>query len=127
MEGRAFSRYRGAMTRSILSCAALALFALPAAAQGPIGTLERGEYLCELPGHAAGPAGQVLPDAHFTIENASHYSTSAGQGTYLRRGDTLLLTSGPRQGESYAVISTRFLRQIDGGRQGRLRCIRKGR
>ena len=46
-----------------------------------------------------------------------------GQGT----GDMLQLTSGPRQGESYAVVSEGFLRRIEDGKPGRLRCVRSGR
>jgi len=44
----------------------------------------------------------------------------------LRRGDVLQLTSGPRQGESYAVIGGGFLRRIEDGQPGRLRCVRGG-
>lgn len=99
----------------------------PAFAQGAIGTVERGTYVCELPGNAGGSAGVVQPDAAITIESASRYSSPQGAGTYLRRGDVLQLTSGPRQGESYAVISASFLRRIEGGQPGRLRCVRSGR
>jgi hypothetical protein len=37
-----------------------------------------------------------------------------------------MLTSGPRQGESYAILSDDFLRLIEDGRPGRLRCVRRG-
>jgi hypothetical protein len=100
--------------------------AVPALAQGAIGTVERGTFACELPGDAAGQAGVAQPARSFTIESASRYSSPQGNGSYLRRGDTLTLTSGPRQGESYAVISEGFLRLIEGGRPGRLRCVRQG-
>jgi hypothetical protein len=100
---------------------------VPALAQGAIGTVERGAYVCELPGDAAGRAGVVQPAQALTIESASRYSSPQGEGTYLRRGDTLVLTSGPRQGESYAVVSTGFLRRIEQGQPGRLRCVRGGR
>lgn len=98
----------------------------PAFGQGAIGTVERGLFVCELPGDAAGRAGVTQPERNFTIESASRYSSAQGSGSYLRRGDTLTLTSGPRQGESYAVISEGFLRLIEGGRPGRLRCVRQG-
>ena len=101
--------------------------AVPVLAQGAIGTVDRGAYVCELPGDAAGRAGVVQSDQAFTIESASRYSSPQGEGTYLRRGDTLVLTSGPRQGESYAVLGTGFLRRIEGGQPGRLRCVRAGR
>ena len=100
--------------------------AMPAFAQGAIGTVERGLFVCELPGDAGGRAGIAQPERNFTIESASRYSSAQGGGSYLRRGDTLVLTSGPRQGESYAVVSEGFLRLIEGGRPGRLRCVRQG-
>ena len=100
--------------------------AAPALGQGAIGTVARGTFVCELPGDAAGQAGIAQPARNFTIESASRYSSSQGSGAYLRRGDTLTLTSGPRQGESYAVISEGFLRLIEAGQPGRLRCVRQG-
>ena len=104
-----------------------ASMAVPVLAQGAIGTVDRGTYVCELPGDAAGRAGVAQPAQALTIESASRYSSPQGHGTYLRRGDTLVLTSGPRQGESYAVLSAGFLRRIEGGQAGRLRCVRAGR
>jgi len=103
-----------------------ALLASPALAQGAIGTVARGTFACELPGDAAGQAGIAQPERNLTIESASRYSSPQGSGSYLRRGDTLTLTSGPRQGESYTVISEGFLRLIEGGQPGRLRCVRQG-
>ena len=105
----------------------IAATAAPALAQGAVGTLDRGSYVCELPGDAAGRAGVEQPAEGFTIESASRYSAPQGSGTYLRRGDTVLLTSGPRQGESYALVSGGFLRRIENGQPGRLRCVRAGR
>jgi hypothetical protein len=98
----------------------------PALAQGAIGTVTRGTFACELPGDATGRAGIAQPDRNITIESASRYSSPQGHGSYLRRGDTLTLTSGPRQGESYAVVSEGFLRLLEGGQPGRLRCVRQG-
>lgn len=109
--------------RLLLAAIAAASLLAPAAAQGPIGTVTRGPYRCELPGDAAGQAGQVQPEAAFTIDSASRYTSPQGGGTYLRRGNTLTLTSGPRQGESYAILSEGFLRRIENGRPGRLRCV----
>src|SRR5688500_19819545 len=40
----------------------------PAFAQGAIGTVERGVYVCELPGDAGGVAGVAQPARNFTIE-----------------------------------------------------------
>lgn len=112
---------------SILLAGALAVSAFaPALAQGAIGTVPRGTFVCELPGDAAGQAGVAQPERNITIESASRYSSPQGGGSYLRRGDTLTLTSGPRQGESYAILSDDFLRLIEEGKAGRLRCVRRG-
>jgi hypothetical protein len=107
-------------TTLILAAAAAAM---PASAQGAIGVVARGFYVCELPGDAAGQAGIEQPQRNFRIQSASRYSSPQGKGTYLRRGNTLTLTSGPRRGESFTVSSSGALRAIEGGRPGRLRCI----
>ena len=109
-----------------LALAALAFAALPALAQGEIGTLERGAYVCELPGDATGRAGVEQPEANFAITSASRYTSPQGSGTYLRRGNVLEMTSGPRNGERYQVISSKFLRKLENGDPGRLRCVRQG-
>jgi len=113
--------------RGLLISVLLGGIAAPALAQGAVGTIARGSYVCELPGDALGSAGVEQPAQSFTIESASRYSSPQGAGTYLRRGDTVVLTSGPRQGESYALISGGFLRRVEDGRPGRLRCVRDGR
>ena len=99
----------------------------PALGQGAIGTVAHGSYVCELPGDAGGSAGVEQPARGFVIESASRYSSPQGQGTYLRRGDVLTFTSGPRQGDSYAILSGNFFRLIEDGRPGRLRCVRTRR
>ena len=95
--------------------------------QGQIGTIERGYYACEVPGSATDAASIPQPEANFTIDNSSRYSTAQGNGTYLRRGNRMTFTSGPRQGEEYRVISGTFLRRLENGQPGRLRCVRSGR
>ncbi|TIX50208.1 elongation factor P [Alteraurantiacibacter aquimixticola] len=114
------------MTRFALAPLAL-LVAAPAMAQGQIGTIERGQYICELPGDAGSQVGVEQPHENFRIASASRYVTEEGSGTYLRRGDVVTMTSGPRNGQQYAVISTGFLRKIENGEPGRLRCYRRGR
>lgn len=106
---------------AVLACA------VPAASQGQIGTIERGQYVCELPGDAGGQVGIHQPHEDFRIANASRYRADNGDGTYLRRGDTVTMTSGPRSGAQYAVISPTFLRKIENGQPGRLRCFRRER
>jgi hypothetical protein len=107
-------------------CAALS-FAVPAQAQGPIGTVQQGSYVCELPGDAAGARGVEQEGAAFRIESASRYSSATGSGTYLRRGDELVFTSGARNGERYQIVSSGFLRKLEDGKESRLRCVRRER
>lgn len=122
--GRAMGRR---MIRLLSVAAVLAGAPSVAIAQGPIGTVVRGPYVCEIPGDAAGPAGIPQPDRSFTIETSSRYTARQGAGTYLRRGNRLELTSGPRKGEVYLVIRPGFLRASGAdGKLGRLRCILQG-
>ncbi|MXO64654.1 elongation factor P [Altericroceibacterium endophyticum] len=111
-----------------LTCGLCIAAAAPVAAS-PISALERGRYVCETPGDAAGPAGRHEPDKDFRILGASRYVSDEGSGTYLRTGKKVIFTSGPRRGETYETQrSNRFLRQLDNeGRATRLRCIYHGR
>ncbi|KRA83226.1 hypothetical protein ASD76_03960 [Altererythrobacter sp. Root672] len=104
-----------------------AIITAPAHAQGAIGVVQRGKYVCELPGDASSSAGIAQPDLNFTIKSASRYSTQKGRGAYLRRGDVLTFTSGPRQGESFIILSPNFMRLAEDGKPGRLRCVRSSR
>ena len=116
------------MMKVFLAIAATCLILpVPASAQQQVGTIDRGEYVCELPGDAGGAAGIHQPDEDFEIESASRYSSPQGSGTYLRRGNRLTLTSGPRNGDRYVIISRGILRKLAGGEATRLRCIREVR
>ena len=113
-----------------LGAAAAGLLGLsaPAAAQEKIDTLDRGAYICELPGDASGRAGVEQALAGFNILSASRYSAPQGSGTYLRQGDRVAMTSGPRNGETYRVRGRNFLRKLDAnGQPTRLRCLRRDR
>lgn len=110
---------------ALAAFAAASALAAPALAQGQIGTIERGTYVCELPGDAAGAVGIPQPEESFTIESASRYSSPQGDGTYLRRGNRLTMTSGPRNGDTYEVVGRGFLRKIVNGEVSRLRCVRQ--
>ena len=113
------------MNRIALAFAATAMLASPAAAQGPIGTVTRGSYQCELPGNAAGRASVRQEAEDFRIISASRYRSPQGGGTYLRRGHTLTMTSGPRNGTAYRILSANFVRKLDAdGKVSRLRCVR---
>lgn len=112
------------MVRSPILAALFAVAATAAFAKGPVGTAERGLYVCELPGDAAGPASRVQPERNFTVETSSRYISPQGAGTYLRRGERLQMTSGPRKGEAYQVVHPGFLRLLQAdGKPSRLRCV----
>lgn len=115
------------MSRSLLATALFAAASSIAAAQGPIDTVLRGHYNCEMPGDAARGASVPLPHRSFTVETSSRYSAPQGAGTYLRRGDRMDMTSGPRKGEVYLVLRPGFLRERQAdGKPGRLRCVLRG-
>ncbi|MDB5725256.1 MAG: hypothetical protein JWQ16_2010 [Novosphingobium sp.] len=106
------------------------LFAGPAVAApgGPIDTIHRGEYYCELPGDATGPAGHPMPEEGFEILSGSSYMTAGGGGAYLLTGDVLIMTSGPKRGQRFNRLSSNFLRKLaPDGTETALRCIRRTR
>jgi hypothetical protein len=93
---------------------------------GPIGQIPPGNFLCEMPGDATGAVGLRVPDEDFVVVNANTYRTARGRGTYLLTGDLLVLTSGPRSGDKFRVISNSFLRKLGAnGQDGSLRCVRR--
>lgn len=110
--------------------AVLILFATSApalAAAGDLATLATGQYRCEVPGDALGPAGRHVPAADFVITGSSSYVSADGSGRYLLAGTTVTFTSGPRKGERFRRASANFLRQLKAdGSDGELRCIRSG-
>jgi hypothetical protein len=111
-------------------CAILLSIALthPASAApgGPIDTINRGEYFCELPGDATGPAGHLLPAEGFQILNGSSYTTANGGGAYLLTGNLLVMTSGPKRGQRYNRLSSNFLRKLAAdGSESTVRCVRR--
>lgn len=95
---------------------------------GDIGTLPIGYYVCELPGDATGPAGRHVPEADFSVVNASSYKAGGVRGSYLLTGDRMVMTGGPRKGERYHRISDNFLRRIGpDGQDSEMRCVRRNR
>lgn len=97
-----------------------------AAPGGQIGRLLLGEFVCELPGDATGPAGIRVHEQGFSVINASTYTTEAGRGTYLLIGDLLVMTSGPKRGQRFHRLSQNFLREIGpDGVERQLRCVRQ--
>ncbi|HWU04225.1 MAG TPA: hypothetical protein VN222_15905 [Novosphingobium sp.] len=97
-----------------------------AAPEGPLITIKRGGYLCELPGTAMTATGLHQPDEDFTISIGSVYSTDHGRGQYLATGDQVLMTTGPKAGEKFHRVSDNFLRKIGpDGLDTELRCVRQ--
>ncbi|GGD50093.1 elongation factor P [Erythrobacter arachoides] len=111
----------------LLAAPIATLCAAPVLAQEAIGTIQRGSYACELPGHAGREASIAMPEASFRIRGASRYVSPQGDGTYLRRGDRVTFTSGPHNGDSYRVEAPGSLRKLEDGAVTRLRCIRRSR
>ena len=103
------------------------LFAPPALAApgGDIATLPIGDYICELPGDAAGPAGRHVPAEDFAVVTASSYRALGTLGSYLLTGRQLVMTSGVHKGKRYHRLSGGFLRRIGAdGKDSSLRCVR---
>jgi hypothetical protein len=116
------------MIRSLLVAALIGATASAAVAQGRVGTVTRGSYVCELPGDGDVGPGQPQPNRHFSVETGSRYTTAEGSGTYLRRGELVVMTTGPRRGDKYQVIRPGFLRELGpDSKPGRLRCVREVR
>ena len=118
------------MTRALFLLAGLAACApaqpIRPVPGGEIGVLQQGQYVCELPGNATGPAGIRQDQQDFSIHNGSRYSTPAGRGTYLLVGDTVTMTSGPKKGQQFRKLSNNFLRELDSAaRETDLRCVRQ--
>ena len=115
------------MIRPAILLFAAAVASPLAAAEGPLGTLPTGRYLCELPGDAAGPASRPVAGAWFDVINASSYVTDGGEGTYLLTGDSVEFTRGPLRGAKFVRTGARALKRTDiGGPYAKLRCVRTG-
>ncbi len=110
--------------------AALAItMAVPVSAQGRLGLLEQGEYVCALPGDADGTAWREQPARNFTITGASSYRAhNGGTGTYLLEGTRLTFTRGALKGVKLMRIkATGLLQEVKAdGSLGRMRCHRAG-
>lgn len=108
----------------------LAAFSVAAAAaathahDGRLDTLKRGYYACERPGDAEVGPGIAANEYDFLVINGSRYRTPDGTGTYLRTGEKVQMTSGPRKGDAFAMKGERFLEMTAGpGTELAIRCI----
>ncbi len=107
--------------------AAAALAAAPSLAQGRLGLLPQGEYVCALPGNAGGAAWNEVQGRNFAITGASSYKAGNGSGTYLLEGKRVTFTRGPMKGMKMMRVSSGMLQEVRrDGKLGRLRCHRAG-
>ena len=114
-------------SRAAVAALLAAAFAAPALAVpgGDLGTLPQGRYACEVPDPAGVTRGTAREEEDFTIVNASSYRARGVIGSYLRTGDSVALTSGPRDGERYRLVSSGTLQRLDAsGAATVLRCVR---
>lgn len=119
------ARFRQAQAAGLALLLAAPLLATPG---GDLDTLPLGDYVCELPGDATGPAGHRVPAEDFTVVTASSYRAREALGSYLLVGDQLTMTGGPHQGKRYRRQSGGFLRKLDEqGNPGDLRCVLRKR
>lgn len=91
---------------------------------GDLGVLQQGRYACEVPDPIGVTRGIAQDNARFTVVNASSYRDQGVIGSYLRVGDDVTLTSGPRYGERYRVVSSGTLQRLDAnGAETPARCV----
>lgn len=110
-----------------LTLAIAALAVSPALAQGRLGLLPQGEYVCALPGTANGSAWTEVEGRNFAITGASSYRTGRGSGTYLLEGKRVTFTRGPMKGMRMMRVSSGLLQEVErSGKLGRMRCHRAG-
>lgn len=113
--------------RSLILAAALCA-APPVLAQGDLGTLPTGRYLCEVPGDATGLASRPVDGYWFDIVNASRYVSEGGDGTYLLTGKTVVFTRGPLKTARFEWNGMKGLKRTDlTGELAKMRCVRTGR
>lgn len=99
-------------------------FAVPG---GKLETLETGKWYCELPGDAETIATPQPAEDFTAIPDSSYRLDDGRSGTYLRLGDSVTLTSGPRAGERFRLSSDTMMRKLDAaGNETDLRCVRAG-
>lgn len=112
---------------SLVILATAMLAASPLLAQGRLGLLPQGAYVCALPGSADGSAWHEIEGRNFAITGASSYRAGNSSGTYLLEGRRVTFTRGPMKGKQMMRVSSGILQEVDReGKLGRLRCHRAG-
>jgi hypothetical protein len=128
LEMRALSagaRFRQAQVAALALLMAAPLSAAPG---GALDTMPLGDYVCELPGDATGPAGHRVTVEDFSVVTASSYRAGDALGSYLLVGEQLTMTGGPHVGKRYKRQSGGFVRKLDEqGKPGDLRCVLRKR
>lgn len=95
---------------------------------GSLGTLALGRYVCELPDTTDVTRGREMEGLEFSIVTTSSYRSHGTIGSYLRTGDSVVLTSGPRKGERFKAVSDGYLQKLNpDGSENPLRCVRTRR
>lgn len=98
---------------------------VPAPGGGMLRTLQRGAWECALPGDAGSAAYVVVPEEGFRIGNASSYTSPAGRGIYLLRGNELVFTRGPKKDERFRRLGDNTLQKLaPDGSLSKLICTR---
>ncbi|MDP5103894.1 MAG: elongation factor P [Erythrobacter sp.] len=96
-------------------------------AQGVLGVLQHGNWECALPGDAGTTAFVVLPDESFRIGTASSYSSAAGTGIYLMRGNEVVFTRGPKKDQRFRRLGDNTLQKLNpDGSPSKIICTRLG-
>lgn len=129
-------RFRSSLAAPLAAAAVLTLPALLASAPalasskpppvpgGLLSTLTLGNYTCELPGDAGGPAGVPVPAYSFRIVSSSTYKNEGVRGSYLFIGQRVMMTGGRLKGFALHRISDGFLRKIGpDGKDEDMRCV----
>ena len=98
-----------------------------APSSGVLGILQHGNWQCALPGDAGGVAFVDVPEEGFRIGTASSYINQKGNGIYLMRGNEVVFTRGPKQGERYVSLGKNTLQKRNpDGTLSKLICTRLG-
>jgi hypothetical protein len=96
-------------------------------AGGRLSTLDLGRYACEMPDPVDVTRGRPIEGSGFNVVNASSYRDGGMMGSYLRTGDTVVMTSGVRKGERYRVAGRGILQRTErSGADARERCVSVG-